>query len=167
MEQIYTVGTAVSPSRRSNAQGKGVTRPVEGRVAHLPLTVEATRMMKSARSQLRLAEQSVDEFERYSYAHLAALRVAGAVVEAATGGAKSRRVETIWQKLSRVRPELAMWAVVFEESAHLRALAEAGDLTLLRQSGADFWLGQARLFVEQAQQLFASTSSLLVPQSAA
>ncbi len=60
-----------------------------------------------------------------------------------------------------------MWAVVFEESAHLRALAEAGDLTLLRQSGADFWLGQARLFVEQAQQLFASTSSLLAPQSAA
>lgn len=167
MEQRHTVGTAVSPSRALSVQGKGESSVQSREVKILPLTVEAARLLRSAQVQLEQSGAAADEFERYSHAHFAALRLAGAVIESVTGGAKSRRVETIWQKLSRVAPELAVWAVVFEESAVIRASAEAGDLRSLRRTGAEFWCGQARAFQRAVVEMFGASNSVQQPRTAA
>lgn len=153
MKQIHTVGTAVLPAQTTIAQGKG---ELKGQRApkRLPLTITAAKLLRGAQAQLAQAATASEPVDRFEHAHLAALRIAGAVNDAATLGARSRKQENVWQKLARVAPHLAMWALIFEESAAIRVRVEAGDHSDLAGNRADFWLDQTRAFGREVEGLF-------------
>lgn len=149
MAQNYTVGTAVLPARSMNAQGKEAP-PARA----MPFTVESQKLLRAAEAYIQRGKSSELSDEAFESAHFAALRVAGAVIEAVTSGAKTRRVETIWQKLSRVQPEFALFALIFEESASLRTRLELGDVSFLAGGAEAMWLDHAQRFLAQARDSF-------------
>lgn len=153
MSQAQSFGTAVLPAQATPAQGKGESRGRSGELS-LPLTSEAIKLLRSARVQLSLANEATEDVDRFEHAHLAALRVAGAVNDSASRGVKSRKQENVWQKLARIVPTLAMWAVVFEESARIRVRVEAGDMRDLEAGRADFWIAQVEAFFSEIQHMF-------------
>lgn len=153
MRQAQSIGTAVLPAWAAPMQGKGESRP-KAVAQPLPLTAEAIKLLRGAQAQLSLAGRAGESVDRFEHAHLAALRFAGAVNDAATRGVKTRRQENVWQKLARVAPGLAVWAVVFEESARIRVRVEAGDVRDLDGGRADFWIGQVQFFARDVNEAF-------------
>lgn len=149
MENAYSFGSAVLPARVNREQGKGARGDVS-----MPLTVEASKLLRSAAIQLEQVESATCANDVFEHAHFSALRVGGALIESATNGARSRKAESFWQKLSRVAPEFATWAVIFEESAALRVRMEAGDTTWLDGGRESFWALSAAQFYAEALKAF-------------
>ncbi|WP_406287369.1 SAV_6107 family HEPN domain-containing protein [Embleya sp. NBC_00896] len=92
----------------------------------------ALDLLAQARRGLTEAAVSRDAAERYATAHLAALRVAAAVLAARARadderpGRRRRAPRSAWELLPRVAPELTEWAAFFAAGARKRAAAEAG-----------------------------------------
>ncbi|WP_333811162.1 SAV_6107 family HEPN domain-containing protein [Timonella senegalensis] len=123
-------------------------------VSAYELVPNAVKYIKSADTQLGLALTASDGFDRFSHAHFAALRLAGAVVESVVGAKRVRRVEGFWERFARVAPELALWAVIFEEGAQVRAAMESGRLDTISRSDSEYWLNQTREFRVKVLQSF-------------
>jgi SAV_6107-like HEPN len=124
----------------------------------------ALALIESARRGLAAAEDEVAPGARYVVAHLAALRAAAAVVAARAEppGTRRRRLQSVWELLPRVEPELREWAAFFAAGAAKRAAAEAGlprAVTaceadeLLRDAGAFLSLAEGALDISAGQQL--------------
>jgi hypothetical protein len=89
----------------------------------------AGRELSRARAALAEAIETSDHLIRYSSAHIAALRVAAAVLAVrarpVSSGARKRQ-RNAWVLLAEVAPEFAEWATFFAAGAAQRAAAEAG-----------------------------------------
>lgn len=129
------------------------------------ITRRATELAAAARRDLALAEMADRPADRYAAAHLAALRVAAAVLAARppsvepseTGkgraGSRRRRPANAWEQLPLVAPELALWAARFAAGAATRAAAEAGFHDAVETAEADALLVAARTFLALSEAL--------------
>jgi HEPN superfamily protein len=90
----------------------------------------ASRELSRARAALAEALETSDHLIRYSSAHIAALRVAAAVLAVRArpvrSGARRRVQRNAWVLLAEVAPEFGEWATFFAAGAAQRAAAEAG-----------------------------------------
>jgi hypothetical protein len=90
----------------------------------------ASRELSRARAALAEALDTSDHLIRYSSAHIAALRVAAAVLAVRARPVRSsarRRIQrNAWVLLAEVAPEFGEWATFFAAGAAQRAAAEAG-----------------------------------------
>ncbi|WP_290870616.1 SAV_6107 family HEPN domain-containing protein [Hamadaea sp.] len=97
--------------------------------AHLLPHRTPVELLALARRGLIEAAAAPSAAQRYATAHLAALRVAAAVLamraQPVTGRRRSR-VTSAWLLLTKVAPELAEWAEFFAAGAAKRSAAEAG-----------------------------------------
>jgi hypothetical protein len=105
-------------------------------------------LVAQAHSALAAAAAARDPGERFSTAHLAALRAAAALCAVRGRPALARRrLLSVWVLLQRVAPEHAEWAVYFAAGAQIRAAAEAGALSAVSERAADDQLRAAREFL--------------------
>lgn len=106
------------------------------------------QMLARADAELLAAQFSGEAWERFTHAHLAAVRAAAAVV--ATRGRPGGRgaPRTVWDMLGVVAPEMARWAAVFADGARLRAALDAGRFEAVSAARADQALCDAEDFVD-------------------
>jgi hypothetical protein len=108
-------------------------------------------LLEQARRGLLDAEYTARPIDRYSQAHLAALRAAAAVL-AARGRPRRRGQPTnTWVLLATVAPELSEWSRFFAASSAIRAAAEAGVVHLVTARDADDLVRLAGEFVTVAR----------------
>lgn len=112
----------------------------------------ARALLGQARVVLADAAATPETGERFRLAHLAALRVAAAVV-ASRGrpAATRRRLMSVWVVLERVAPEYADWAAYFAAGAAQRAAVEAGSSAAVSERDADDQLRAAGEFLALAE----------------
>src|SRR5659263_656475 len=90
------------------------------------LPTRSHELLQRADAELVAAQFSSEAWERFSHAHLAALR-GGAALLAVRGRPGGRRPpRTVWDMLRVVAPELARWSDYFAGGAGLRSAIEAG-----------------------------------------
>lgn len=125
----------------------------------------ASRDLSRARAALAEARESTDHLLKYSSAHVAALRVAAAVLAVRARPVRSgprRRVQrNAWVLLAEVAPEFGEWASFFAAGAAQRAAAEAGLERAVTTREADDLVRAAETFYT-----LVDTSLLLVTQPA-
>ena len=92
---------------------------------HDVLPVRVQRALDMADMELASAVDAVDAAERFTHAHLAAIRCAAAVVELHGRPPARSQAKTVWEMLARVEPDLSVWSVYFASGAKLRAAIEA------------------------------------------
>ena len=102
---------------------------------HTPAaSIECLRRAANTLSEAILAD---DPAERYSLAHVSALRATAAVLAArARPTGRAARQRNAWLLLRHVAPEFAEWAEFFAAGAGKRAAAEAGarDAVTIREA---------------------------------
>lgn len=113
------------------------------------VTVEQT--LARADAELLTAQYSPEAWERFTHAHLAALRAAAAVVAARGRPARRGAPHTVWGMLADVAPELARWAAVFADGAQLRTAVDAGWFDAVSPDRAEQALCDAEDFVDVAR----------------
>ncbi len=121
------------------------TPPPPARQSALALLAQARRALVEASTMERPSE-------RYSTAHLAALRAAAAVLAArarpvAAKSHRPKRPTSAWRLLCAVAPELVEWAGFFAAGAAKRAAAEAGLPRAVTAREADDLLRDAETFL--------------------
>ena len=121
-------------------------------------TLPVGTLLALARRGLEEAGDATTPGERYAAAHLAALRVAAAVLACRarplTGGSSSvarRRPTSAWVLLVAVAPELGEWAAFFAAGARKRAAAEAGLPSAVTAREADDLVRDAEAFLVMVQ----------------
>ena len=124
-------------------------------------------LLARARRVLAEAYEAVDVGERFRLAHLAALRVAAAVVaERGRPATARRRLMSVWVLLETVAPEYAEWARYFAAGAPARAAVEAGAYRAVSAREADDQLRAAGEFlslVEPALSISAARPAMPAP----
>ncbi len=145
-------------------------RPSARPVSTSPLPAGA--LLGLARRGLGEAAAAATPGERYAAAHLAALRVAAAVLAcrarpADVPGAPARRARptSAWVLLAGVAPELAEWAAFFAAGATKRANAEAGLPSAVTSREADDLLRDAEAFLTMVEGSLALPGALRLPGS--
>jgi hypothetical protein len=133
---------AVSPSRRG---------------AHPHRQHAARALLEQARQGLVDAECATRPVDRYTRAHLAALRGAAAVLAARARPRRRARPTSAWTLLAAVAPELAEWSEFFAATSATRAAAEAGVVRLVTTRDADDMIRQAGQFLALAEQALSGT----------
>jgi SAV_6107-like HEPN len=108
-------------------------------------------LLEHARQGLLDAECATHPVERYSQAHLAALRAAAAVLAARPRPRRRARPTSVWMLLATVAPELAEWSAFFAASSATRMAAEAGVHRLVTSRDADDMVRQASQFLGLAR----------------
>jgi len=105
-------------------------------------------LLAAARHGLAEAAFAHPAGERYAVAHLAALRVAAAVLADRARPRPGRRGRPVsaWRLLAQVAPELGEWADFFAAGAPRRAAAEAG-LSVVSAREADDLVRQVEIFL--------------------
>ncbi len=105
-------------------------------------------LLAAARHGLAEAAFAHPAGERYALAHLAALRVAAAVLAARARPRPGRRGRPVsaWRLLAQVTPELGEWADFFAAGAPRRAAAETG-LSVVSTREADDLVRQVEIFL--------------------
>lgn len=114
------------------------------------MTRSVDDLLAAAQRGLVAAALATTPAERYSAAHLAALRSAAAVLAArARPGSRlhgsGSRLRSVWVLLPTVAPHLAEWAEFFAAGAATRAAAEAG-IPVVSARQADDLLRDAEAF---------------------
>ena len=126
----------------------------------------AGTLLTLARRGLLEACAAATPGERYAAAHLAALRVAAAVLACrarpVTGPARRTRPTSAWVLLATVAPELAEWAEFFAAGATKRANAEAGLPTAVTAREADDLVRDAEAFLVMVESSLGLPESLLL-----
>ncbi len=104
-------------------------------------------LLDRARSGLLQACHCGSAGERYTQAHLGALRAAAALVAARTAPSGRARPRSVWEVLPKVAPELGEWAVFFASSGRRRLAVEAGTASVSARE-ADDLVRQGEAFLE-------------------
>src|SRR5690606_3374161 len=112
-----------------------------------PLGPGVFSALDRARMTLRDAELAETPAERYAGAHVAALRMAAAVLAARPRPVSRRGSRNAWVVLAKVAPELAQWAAFFANGASKRAAAEAGLPNAVTAEEADALLRDGQRFL--------------------
>lgn len=111
------------------------------------------QLLAAARVDLDDAAERTRPGERYAEAHMAALRVAVAVLAVRAGDATASRrrpgrPSSTWELLKGVAPELEEWASHFARTARKRVLAQAGIPDIVTPDEADAIVADARRFLD-------------------
>jgi len=114
-------------------------------------TSSAPVLLERARSALADAVRAPSVADRFVFAHLAALRVAAAVLAERGRPASRRRLVSAWVLLPQVAPEFEPWAAYFGAAARVRAAVEAGASSAVSQRMADDQVRAAEEFLRLAQ----------------
>jgi hypothetical protein len=105
-------------------------------------------LLTRARAALGDAERSDSPADRFSLAHLAALRAAAALLSRrGRPAAQRRRLISAWVLVEAVAPEFAEWAAYFAGGASTRAAIEAGAVRVVSSRAADDQIRAAGEFV--------------------
>ncbi|MCE0488009.1 SAV_6107 family HEPN domain-containing protein [Ornithinimicrobium sediminis] len=104
-------------------------------------------LLDRAREGLLQACHSPTPAERYTQAHLAALRAASALIAARTLPSRRSRPRSVWEVLPTVAPELTEWAVLYAASGRRRLAVERGSESVSRRD-ADDLVRQGERFLE-------------------
>ena len=112
----------------------------------------ATRvLLERGDAEILAASFSTDPADRFDHAHLAALRVAGAVLEA-HGKAKVRgQSGNVWALMTRYVPELAEWAVYFAASGQIRGALMRGSFDVVDDRSAEKMLCRVEDFRDSVE----------------
>lgn len=153
--------TARTPSaarRYSNPQHgtPKYDRPQSDRLR--PCAPSVRILLEQAHNGLLDASYAERPVDRYTQAHLAALRAAAAVLAARARPRSRAKPTNAWVLLATVAPELAEWSGFFAASSATRAAAEAGVHRLVTNRDADDLVRQAGEFIALAGQAVARTS---------
>lgn len=116
-------------------------------LAPAPLGPGVYSALDRARLTLHEAELAETAGERYALAHVAALRMAAAVLAARPRLTPRRGPRNAWSVLTKVAPELGDWAAFFAAGAAKRAAAEAGITGVVTNPEADDLLRDAERFL--------------------
>jgi L-fucose isomerase-like protein len=118
-----------------------------GSTSRLP----ASTLLALARRGLVEACSAATPGERYAAAHLAALRIAAAVLACrarpTAGPGRRTRPTSAWVLLAAVAPELGEWAAFFAAGASKRAAAEAGLPSAVTHREADDLVREVQTFL--------------------
>jgi hypothetical protein len=129
----------------------------------------ASRDLSRARTALAEAREADDHLIRYSSAHVAALRVAAAVLAVRArpvrSGARRRVQRNAWVLLSEVAPEFGEWASFFAAGATQRAAAEAGLERAVTTREADDLVRAAETFYELVDSSLNLTAHPVLPRA--
>ena len=120
-------------------------------IQQAPTPRSAEDLLAAARRSLTEASISASPCERYSAAHLAALRAAAAVLAARSRPSKRPRVRSVWVVLPQVAAEFTEWADFFADVARKRAAAESG-VNCVSHRAADDLVRDAEAFVARVAQ---------------
>ncbi len=107
-----------------------------------------------ARVTLAGAELAPNPAERYLLAHLAALRVAAAVLAARTHASPGTPLRNVWQLIGEVAPELSEWAGYFAATQGKRQAVAAGATALVSLREADDLVRDAQAFHDAVARRF-------------
>ncbi|GAA5162016.1 SAV_6107 family HEPN domain-containing protein [Ornithinimicrobium tianjinense] len=94
-------------------------------------------LLERSRGGLLLACHSSTAPERYTQAHLAALRAGAALLAARSTPSRRTRPRSVWEVLPTVAPELTEWAVFFAESGRRRLSLERGAISVTARDADD------------------------------
>jgi hypothetical protein len=94
-------------------------------------------LLERSRGGLLLACHSGTAAERYTQAHLAALRAGAALLAARSMPSRRSRPRSVWEVLPTVAPELTEWAVFFAESGRRRLALERGAVSVSARDADD------------------------------
>ena len=108
-------------------------------------------LLARADAELLAAQFSPEAWERFTHAHLAAVRAAAAVVAARGRPAGRGAPRTVWDMLGVVAPEMARWAALFADAARLRTALDAGRFEAVSPARAERALCDAEDFVDVAR----------------
>ncbi|PRZ41399.1 hypothetical protein CLV47_110127 [Antricoccus suffuscus] len=119
----------------------------------------ARQLLTAAWRSIAEATQHDDPTDRFDAANVAALRAAAAVVSvrahpAGTNGVpgdRRRGLETVWDILPRIAPELAEWADFFAVHSRVRGVARSDRSVRIGQRQADDLLRDADRFAHQVR----------------
>ncbi|WP_020390321.1 SAV_6107 family HEPN domain-containing protein [Kribbella catacumbae] len=129
----------------------------------------ASRDLSRARTALTEAYEADDHLLRYSSAHVAALRVAAAVLAVRArpvrSGARRRVQRNAWVLLSEVAPEFGEWATYFAAGAAQRAAAEAGLERAVTPREADDLVQAVETFYALVESSLHLTTQPVLPRS--
>ncbi|MFG2620251.1 SAV_6107 family HEPN domain-containing protein [Streptomyces sp. NPDC048507] len=131
--------------------------PVPRRSAAPPAALD---LLAKARGGLAEAALLPRPNERYATAHLAALRVAAAVL-AARGRPEPAhprrrpRIRSAWEVLPEIAPELSEWSALFASGAARRARAEAGIADAASPRDADDLVRATGMFLRLVERMLA------------
>ncbi|MGI8949146.1 MAG: SAV_6107 family HEPN domain-containing protein [Ornithinimicrobium sp.] len=112
-----------------------------------PMASTVLDLLDRAREGLLRACHSRTPAERYTQAHLAALRAASALIAARTAPSRRSRPRSVWEVLPTVAPELTEWAVFYASSGQLRLAVERGSRAVTCRE-ADDLVRQGERFLE-------------------
>ncbi len=122
-------------------------RTATGRPSERP-SGRADELLRRADAELLAAQFSQESWEKFTHAHLAALR-AGAALLADRAAQPSRRApRTVWELLDRAFPDLSRWTVYFAHGAGLRSAVEAGRFDAVSEERAEDVLCMAEDFLD-------------------
>lgn len=142
-----------TPLQRGTAVRRGGAGSPRTRHVAPPPPASAIALVEQARRGLAVSAAADDLAERYSAAHVAALRAAAAVVAVRSKPSRRGRPVAVWTLLATAAPELQEWAAFFAAGSQTRAAVEAGVTRLVTAEIADELLAQSREFVDIAERL--------------
>lgn len=87
----------------------------------------AVELVARCDAELVAAQLATDPADRFLHAHLAALRLAGALLLAAGARPPRGRPRSAWDRLTAAVPACASWAAFFTSGARIRAALDAGE----------------------------------------
>lgn len=128
-----------------------------------PVSQQARDLMGAAARGLVEAYVTTDPAQRYSAAHLSALRAAAAVLAVRAAPVRRGRIRSVWAVLPTVAPQLAEWSAFFAAGASKRAAAEAGLSDSVTQRQADDLVRDAESFLFVVAEIIGLDSQGLVP----
>lgn len=111
-----------------------------------PLSRSVLELVRRCDGELLAAQLASDPAERFTHGHLAALRLAGAVLSAEPGRPVRRGASSAWRRLAAQEPELAAWATFFESGASVRSAIDAGRTSVVDDGLAARWVAAAEDF---------------------
>lgn len=112
----------------------------------------AYECLEGAERALVQARGSDKDNWRYIYAHMAALRIAAAVLALRTRPRGVRGRRNAWDLLAEVAPEMAEWADFFAAAAAKRSTAEIATSAVVSRREADDLIRAAEQFIVVAEQ---------------
>lgn len=125
------------------------------RAAYLRTPGSAYTLLGRAHAVLAQAAVAESADERFSLAHLAALRtVAALIADRGRPAAATKRLVSAWVLSDTVAPEYSEWAAYFAAGAATRAAIEAGALAVVSERDADDQLRAAQDFLTLVEASF-------------
>ncbi|WP_018156160.1 SAV_6107 family HEPN domain-containing protein [Demetria terragena] len=123
-----------------------LSAPASAPAGVAPTASAVLDLIDRSRSGLRAACHAQGAGERYTLAHLAALRAAGAMLAAQGRVGRRARPRSVWELIPAAVPEFTEWAAFFAGSGRRRQAIERGVQVSTRE--ADDLVRQSETFLD-------------------